>query len=326
MEIKKSLLKFKGHLYFRQRLVLSLLSGKPIRITEIRPDDENPGLTDYEVAFLKLLEQLSNGTTVSISHTGTSFSFFPGIIINGVVNEIMPTSRALSYYLEPLLVLGLFGKTPLACTLHGVTVNPYDVQIDTLRTVCLPFLTQFGVNPTTVSLKVEKRGAAPLGGGEVQLILQPLPQVTLTSIPPHQGRIQRIRGLASSTRVSSDYVIRLMNQARSILTPFIPDVYIYTDVAKGVQSGLSPGYALSLFSESTTGVHYSSEIASNDKGGDPEEMASQCAFALLHSIELGGTVDDVNKWTALVLSVLAPPVLSKWYLPKSEPEGLTSST
>jgi RNA 3'-terminal phosphate cyclase len=39
------LLKFQGHLYFRQRIILSLLSGKAIRIDEIRSHSEEPGVT-----------------------------------------------------------------------------------------------------------------------------------------------------------------------------------------------------------------------------------------------------------------------------------------
>jgi RNA 3'-terminal phosphate cyclase-like protein len=35
---------YSGHLYFRHRLVLAILSGKPIKIDNIRPGDNNPGL------------------------------------------------------------------------------------------------------------------------------------------------------------------------------------------------------------------------------------------------------------------------------------------
>ncbi len=37
-------LHYSGHLYLRHRLVLSVLSGKPIKIDKIRPGDKNPGL------------------------------------------------------------------------------------------------------------------------------------------------------------------------------------------------------------------------------------------------------------------------------------------
>lgn len=65
---------------------------------------------------------------------------------------------------------------------------------------------------------------------------------------------------------------RMIDAARSVLNRYIPDIYLYSDVYKGDESGKlviflrftiftaeksefrSPGYALSLLSESTTGV------------------------------------------------------------------------
>ncbi len=37
-------LSYSGHLHFRHRLVLAILSGKAIKIDKIRPADKNPGL------------------------------------------------------------------------------------------------------------------------------------------------------------------------------------------------------------------------------------------------------------------------------------------
>jgi RNA 3'-terminal phosphate cyclase-like protein len=39
-----SLIQLSGHQYLRHRLVLSILSGKPVRIDKIRSEDKNPGL------------------------------------------------------------------------------------------------------------------------------------------------------------------------------------------------------------------------------------------------------------------------------------------
>ena len=54
------MLRFKGSESFRQRLVFSTLSGKPIRIDDIRAQDENPGLRDYEASLLRLIEKKIN--------------------------------------------------------------------------------------------------------------------------------------------------------------------------------------------------------------------------------------------------------------------------
>jgi RNA 3'-terminal phosphate cyclase-like protein len=49
--------RFEGSLYFRQRLLLSTLSGKPIRIDKIRANDENeeaPGLAGNSLSHVFL--------------------------------------------------------------------------------------------------------------------------------------------------------------------------------------------------------------------------------------------------------------------------------
>ncbi|KAJ3123521.1 hypothetical protein HK101_006334, partial [Irineochytrium annulatum] len=122
------MLRFEGHKQLRQRLLLSTLSGRPIRIDKIRSDDdENPGLADYEISLLRLFEKMTNGATVEISYTGTTVVYRPGVIIGGKVEHECPTSRGLGYWLEPMAVLGVFGKTPLELTLGGVTNENVDV-------------------------------------------------------------------------------------------------------------------------------------------------------------------------------------------------------
>lgn len=64
------MLKFRGCQNFRQRLVFSTLSGRALRIDDIRSNDENPGLRDFEASFLRLLEKITNGCVVEINETG----------------------------------------------------------------------------------------------------------------------------------------------------------------------------------------------------------------------------------------------------------------
>lgn len=42
--IGTSVLHFSGHQHLRHRLILSIISGKPVKIDKIRSDDKNPGL------------------------------------------------------------------------------------------------------------------------------------------------------------------------------------------------------------------------------------------------------------------------------------------
>jgi RNA 3'-terminal phosphate cyclase-like protein len=88
-------LKFTGSSFFRQRLILSTLSGKSIVIRDIRIDSDKPGLTgaillvtvmivnafmvltayflaiEAEASVLRLLEKVTNGCKIEIDYTGT---------------------------------------------------------------------------------------------------------------------------------------------------------------------------------------------------------------------------------------------------------------
>ena len=67
-----------------------------------------------------------------------------------------------------LLRFRSFGKTSLNMTLHGNTDDSVDQSIDSLKSVMIHLLEQFGAG-NTLNLKVKKRGYAPLGGGTVEI-------------------------------------------------------------------------------------------------------------------------------------------------------------
>jgi RNA 3'-terminal phosphate cyclase len=65
--------------------------------------------------------------------------------------------------------------------------------------------------------------------------------------------------------------VYLMN-LRSVLDDHLPDVYVFTDHTKGKESGLSPGFSLTLTAETTSGCVLVAEKCS-DKGALPEVPA-----------------------------------------------------
>lgn len=322
-EPQASLLQFEGCRDFRDRLVYSTLSGKPIRIDSIRSLDENPGLTDYEVSFLRLLELISNGAKVHINETGTSVKYHPGLLRGGDVLGLThdcPVSRSVGYFIEPLCLLAPFVKNPLVIKLTGVTNGAHDLSVDLLRTVTLPLMKTF--HPDLVpSLTVKKRGCLPLGGGEVEFscpIVKSLQPVTMID----EGKIKRVRGLALATRVSAQIANQMIESAKGVLLKLLPDVHIYADHYKGRDSGLSPGFALSLVAESTTGSRICTEaIGKHDEVMDPVALGKQVATKLLTEISKGGYIDSLHQSMALSFAALGPEAVSRIRLGK-----LTSHT
>mmetsp|Transcript_47362 Transcript_47362/g.138033 ORF Transcript_47362/g.138033 Transcript_47362/m.138033 type:complete len:388 (+) Transcript_47362:100-1263(+) len=317
-------LRYRGSNYLRQRLCLATVSGRPVTITDIRVNDEKPGLRDFEASFIRLLDKLCDGSVISIDETGTQLRYRPGQIIGGDgLIHTCPPSRCLTYFLEGLVLLAPLAKQPLSIRLKGVTNSSLDPSCDTFRTATLPLLSKFGISDQLV-FKLLRRGAPPNGGGEVFFSCP-----TVKGLQPvevlDEGKVKRVRGVAYTARVSPQFAARMVDAARGVLNDFLPDVWIYADHSKGAGSGLSPGYGLSLVAETITrclksadacadiAVEGDDSMAAAVKAADrpkdaepletPEAVGLAAAMRLLAEIELDGVADTAHQ--ALVLYFLA---------------------
>ncbi|KAB2601662.1 RNA 3'-terminal phosphate cyclase-like protein [Pyrus ussuriensis x Pyrus communis] len=334
---KTSYKKLTGSQNLRHRLVLAALACTPVLIEDIRAEETWPGLRPHEVSFLRLLEKVSDDCVVEINETGTKLKFKPGIVMGGrnLVHDC-GLSRAIGYFLEPLIVLGLFAKKPLTITLKGITNDPKDPSVDTFRSTTLPMLKHFGVPSEGLDLKIQSRGSAPQGGGEVFLsipIVQSLTAVNWTD----EGMVKRIRGVTFSTRVSTQFENTMVYAARGIFNLLLPDVHIFTDHRSGAQAGLSPGYGISLVAETTSGCCISADTAISYSRGEetveledeekkdlmpPEDVGVQMANVLLGEIEQGGVVDSTHQGLLFLLCALCPQDVSKVRVGKLSPYGI----
>ncbi|KAM7166147.1 RNA 3'-terminal phosphate cyclase-like protein [Macrochelys suwanniensis] len=307
-------LSYVGCNFLRQRLVLSTLSGRPVKIRKIRAKEESPGLRDFEASFIRLIDKVTNGSRIEINQTGTTLYYQPGLLYGGVLEHDCSPHRSIGYYLESLLCLAPFMKHPLRIVLRGVTNDQVDPSVDVLKATALPLLKKFGIDGEGFELKITRRGMPPKGGGEV-IFACPVRKVLRPIQFTDPGKIKRIRGTAYSVRVSPQIANRIVDSARSILNKFIPDIYIYTDHMKGTSSGKSPGFGLSLVAETTNGTFLGAELASNPQGQGtavlPEELGLNCAKLLLEEIYRGGCVDSTNQSLVLLLMTLGQQDVSK---------------
>jgi RNA 3'-terminal phosphate cyclase-like protein len=225
------ILKYEGCNFFRQRLVLATLSSRPVQISEIRSDADEPGLREFEAGFIRLLDKLTNGSTIQVNETGTTLFYRPGLLVGGTLEHDCSLQRSIGYFLEPLVLLAPFAKKPIKATLRGNTNSSNDPSVDYYRVCVVPLLKHF-LPDNNLHLKILSRGVSPGGGGEVEFscpVVRRMRPVQMMDC----GKVRRIRGVAYCSRVSPTVSNRMVDSARSILNSYLPDVYIYTDVARG---------------------------------------------------------------------------------------------
>jgi RNA 3'-terminal phosphate cyclase-like protein len=291
-------------------LFVFLLSG-PIEFRSLHSTSVPPGIRDYELSFLRLLEQITNGSRIQISRTATRVKFDPGLLIGGGLTTLThncPSSRSIGYFIEGIMILAPFCKRSLEVILHGITNDNTDCSVDSLRSIGLPMLEKFGFEEK-IQLKVKKRGFPPLGGGEVYLFIP----VVKALKPIHMvdpGLIKRVRGLCCTAKCNPALANRVIDSARAVLNQLLPDVFIYSDHFKGSDAGQSPGYAICMVAESTTGALLMSELTSSSSLS-PEQLGRKVAEELLNQVEHGGFVDEFHQSIILVLMAIANDDVSK---------------
>lgn len=312
-----------GAAQFRQRIVVSLLSHRPVLIRNIRADDlQNPGLKDYEASFLRLIDQMTNGSRMEINNTGTQIRFQPGVLLGGDIEHQCPDSRSIGWFLEGILPLAPFGKEPFSIMFLGITdgCNETDPSPDYLKTSAIPLLSQFGVGideeEQPAQIRVLTRAAAPTGGGKVHFtcpIIKELQSIDFTD----PGKIKRIRGTAISCKiVSSSMAARVAYSAKGVFHRLLPDVWIHTDshTPKKNGCGPSPGLSLVVSSESTTGAVMCAEccLDQSSRGSEfPEDLGKRGACMLLEEIRRGGCIDTSCQSLALLWMCLTPEDVSR---------------
>lgn len=105
----------------------------------------------------------------------------------------------MTYYLEVVCVLAIFGKTDLWLEMQGNTDDHIDQSVDSFYrafTYCLGQMSAGGM-----TLKVKKRGYYPLGGGFCILRQQYARKIEAVQLTD-EGKVKRVRGWVTSAKVS----------------------------------------------------------------------------------------------------------------------------
>ena len=300
---------FHGSSLFRLKIAYSLLLNRPIKITEIRSEDINPGLTKYEISFLKLISEITNGTEIHINSTGTGLTLIPGTITNNYGNEFefsCEKSRGVVYYAEGLVPISLFGKESLHVKLRGITNNDVDNSVDSFRMSTCVLLQKLVVGDS-VEFKVHKRGVLPNGLGEVSLKIP-----IITQLSPFdwkdEGRIKRVRGVAFTSKINSSFTAQMIDKAREILNNFLPDVWIAVDNYRSKDlNTISPGYGISLTAETKNGFAFSSDEINEppESNKTAADISKKCTMKFLNEIYTAGCVNANNQGLFLFLMTLS---------------------
>ncbi|WP_201512707.1 RNA 3'-terminal phosphate cyclase [Psychrobacter alimentarius] len=209
-----------GGQIIRTALSLSMLTGTPIEIINIRAGRAKPGLMRQHLVCVQASQAISDAIVTGAQLGSTSFNFTPNTIQSGDYTFDIGSAGSTSLVLQTLLPALLFANTGLAAqstvTVKGGTHNPLAPTTDFLNQAFVPALAKLGMH---VNIERQKVGFAPIGGGVIKATITPFlrrantPSFTLIE----RGELVNIALVASVLNLEYDICKRELASAQASL-------------------------------------------------------------------------------------------------------------
>lgn len=203
-----------GGQLLRSSLSLAAITGKAVRVTEIRGNRSEPGLKAQHLTAVELLAEICEATVEGASLGSNTVTFEPTTLRSGNFEAEIETAGSLTLLFDTVLPLAVALDAPLSVTAQGGTAVKWSPPLTTYRQVKLPLCRKCGL---FAGVSRHSTGFYPVGDGTATLWLAPssLSSLSLTDRGDLLGA--RIYSRASQDLADSDVATRQAAGAASEL-------------------------------------------------------------------------------------------------------------
>ncbi|MFK8110778.1 MAG: RNA 3'-terminal phosphate cyclase [Rubripirellula sp.] len=159
-----------GGQIIRSSLALSAVTGKPIRLTNIRAGRKKPGLLRQHLTAAQAAAKVSNGKLEGAELGSREITFAPQQIRGGAFTFRIGSAGSATLVAQTVLPALMLAEEPSVLHLEGGTHNAWAPPFDFLQRSFLPQLAKAGPK---VKAEIERYGFYPAGGGKLRLEITP---------------------------------------------------------------------------------------------------------------------------------------------------------
>jgi len=159
-----------GGQILRTSLALSLVTGKPFSIHDIRAGRKKPGLMRQHLTAVNAAAEIGNAAIKGNSIGSQAFTFDPETIKSGNFHFAIGSAGSCTLVFQTVLPALMISRGPSEIILEGGTHNPFAPPYDFLEKAFLPVINRMGPRVEAV---LEKPGFYPAGGGRFKVSINP---------------------------------------------------------------------------------------------------------------------------------------------------------
>jgi RNA 3'-terminal phosphate cyclase (ATP) len=159
-----------GGQVLRTSLALSLITGKPVVIQNIRGGRAKPGLLRQHLTALNAAAEIGAAKVEGAAIGSREIAFVPGKITPGDYRFAIGTAGSATLVLQTVLPALMTASGPSTVVFEGGTHNPAAPPFDFLAKTFLPVINRMGPR---VEVALERHGFYPAGGGRFKVTIDP---------------------------------------------------------------------------------------------------------------------------------------------------------
>jgi RNA 3'-terminal phosphate cyclase (ATP) len=177
-----------GGQILRSSLALSLVSGQPFRIENIRAGRKKPGLMRQHLTAVEAAAAVGNARIEGARTGSQQLEFYPRGIAAGSYHFAVGTAGSCTLVLQTVLPALLTADSRSELVLEGGTHNPYAPPFDFLARSFLPLIARMGPK---VSAELIRPGFYPAGGGKFTVSIEPVAELKRFDLRERGNLLQR---------------------------------------------------------------------------------------------------------------------------------------
>lgn len=187
-----------GGQILRSTLALSMCTGTPVRIENIRAGRRKSGLLRQHLACVRASKEISNARVIGDELGSSTVEFRPGKIKAGTYDFAIGSAGSTSLLFQTVLPALLMAESESTVSFSGGTHNDLAPSFDFIKHCFIPALKSINLS---VTAELETYGFMPHGGGKWTTTIQPIKGMSVLDMTKI-GKIQTRKAIVTQSGVS----------------------------------------------------------------------------------------------------------------------------